>query len=83
MRVYGSEGYLIADATTGEVVERHHGDHPDYANIERFNFNSIKLPWIVTDEVDILYIDYWYKDGTYEEPIPYETVNNPYAGDTA
>lgn len=71
MKIVGSEGYIIADDITGLVLERNHEDVPDYNNIERFDYNSIKLPYIVTDEVDILYIGHWYKDGTYEAPIEY------------
>ncbi len=72
--IHGSYGDLLIDAADGTVhAYRPDGDEePSYANIARFDLAEFRTwaetaspKWINSDELDILDIGYWMKDGTY------------------
>ena len=72
-----SAGSLHVDITTGRINGISNPEHdPNSSNIDRFDVNEYNN-WLRTtfnefleddDTVDMLFIGYWLKDGSYQEP---------------
>jgi hypothetical protein len=79
LKVVGSHGSITCESATGDVVEIDDlgDDEENYRNISRINVDEYRQ-WIDEkglggwrqdgDTVDILFVGYWNRDGSYEPP---------------
>jgi len=76
--VSGSYGDLTVDKTTGVVLDYDtRGEEPLYANIEEFDVTEyIQHYGKLYDNVDIIHIQYWTKDGVYVEVLHHRSNPN-------
>ena len=67
--VEGSQGWLACDNVTGKVIHMYDNieGNSDYVNIERIDLEGEYFKEGQT--VDILWVGYWLKNGTYEPAI--------------
>lgn len=69
--VHSSNGELKVNSKTGKVIKCDMStDGEGIDQIERFDIEEYKKFWNaeITDDIDILNLGYWTKDGQYEEP---------------